>query len=106
VNRDQHSATAKIQNILGSADGQKTYLAWRKNPMTQDLLAAALEQVSPHIPTQDGLSSDYLLGHSVGGHFVLDYLKAGDAGASSNHVTQPLPKPMYGARKTPTNNPR
>lgn len=84
----------RVREFLVSSDGQRKFLEWLDNPVTQMLLAASRERARP-MPSDQG--AKYALGLTVGANSVVDYLESpvGSPGVS------PLSGlvPDYGARE-------
>ena len=93
----------RLQEQLGTADGQKMFVEWYANPTTQLMLAAAREAARPIKEyLSDATAIIGLHGESVGANNILDFLETpwthgrgagGDLGAERKRP----PKPTYGA---------
>ena len=85
----------QVSEMLKTADGQKSYLAWAESPMTGLMLRAAREIARPQSNNQALTDADKFIafGEAIGGNKVIDYLEApygsgsrstADAGALSS----------------------
>lgn len=93
---EEFSALGRLKSVLSTADGQKAYLAWMRDGMTEQLLLAGSELAKPEsLGDGRGLSAEYLLGICVGRNDMLTFLRTLQITA-----TGPKPreiKPTYGS---------
>lgn len=90
------TAIAKALAILDSAKGQEQFIEWSANPVTQAFLAAGRELARPQRPSE-GLTTDFLLGKSVGGNEIIDFFLTPKG--TMSEIKQALGRltPSYGA---------
>jgi len=98
--QDEFSALGRLRKGLASEGGQKAYLDWMRSPMTEQLLLAAAELASPRALENQEVSAEYLLGHTVGQHEILRFLRTlSTAGNPTSDGRSIIPKPTYNGQQ-------
>lgn len=89
-----------VGELLSSAEGQRKYLEWIRNDVTQLLLQAARELARPEpLFSPDASAALYQHGVSVGANTVIDFLASPESGLRTVASARPvLPEADYGSR--------
>jgi len=95
-------ALDEVRKMLSSAEGQKAFVEWSANPVTQRLVAAAKEFAKPVCRLTPGVSmaeaSIAALYKSLGAYDILDFFAAPNR-FTEKKLESASPKPTYGAEK-------
>jgi len=94
------TAVDRLQEGFGTAAGQKAYVDWIANPMTQALVAAARELSRPFRPhVADPNAIAMALGETIGANQVLDFLTNPTSHTALRQRGEKSPQPDYGSRQ-------
>lgn len=93
------SYVSRVRDLLSTSDGQRQFIEWLSLPLTQELLAAGRELARPRRPSGDnGETTDFTLGRSLGAFEILDFL-ASPVCTREEDAGLPKLTPSYGSEE-------